>query len=290
MLDQLPPAIREQLDVLLPVLIDRGFNLVAAILILIAGVWFAGRMHGWTMRALSRTPQMDEMLKTFFSNSVRYLVLTFTILAVLAKFGVQTASLIALLGAAGLAVGLALQGTLSNVAAGVMLLIFRPFRSGHYIEAGGAAGTVRTLSLFTTELTTPDNVQIIVPNSDIWGQAIKNYTYHPQRRLDMTFGISYGDNIGKAMEVIRGVLEADERCLREPEAFIGVIDLGDSSVDIVTRVWVANSDYWPAKFDLMRKVKERFDDEGITIPFPVRTVYNTAADQISRQNEGHDRI
>lgn len=278
MLDQLPPAIREQLDVLLPVLLDRSLSLATAILILILGIWFAGRMRAWTMRMLGRTPQMDEMLKTFFSNSVRYLVLIFTILAVLAKFGVQTASLIALLGAAGLAVGLALQGTLSNVAAGVMLLIFRPFRSGHYIEAGGVAGTVRDLSLFTTELTTPDNVQIIVPNSDIWGQAIKNYTYHPQRRVDMTFGISYGDNIGKAMEVIRGVLEADERCLKEPEAFIGVIDLGDSSVDIVTRVWVANSNYWPAKFDLVRRVKERFDDEGITIPFPVRTVYNAAAD------------
>tara|TARA_R110002110_G_scaffold165930_13_gene366350 strand:- start:2032 stop:2868 length:837 start_codon:yes stop_codon:yes gene_type:complete len=278
MLDQLPPAIRDQLDVLLPVLFDRSLNLATAILILILGIWFASRMRAWTMRALSRTPQMDEMLKNFFGNTVRYLVLIFTVLAVLAKFGVQTASLIALLGAAGLAVGLALQGTLSNVAAGVMLLIFRPFRTGHYIEAGGVSGTVKDLSLFTTELATPENVQIIVPNSDIWGQAIKNYTYHPQRRLDMTFGISYGDDIGKAMEIIGGVLAADERCLKEPEAFIGVINLGDSAVDIVTRVWVMNADYWPTKFDLTRNVKERFDEGGITIPFPVRTVYNAAAD------------
>ncbi|PKQ05682.1 MAG: mechanosensitive ion channel protein MscS [Alphaproteobacteria bacterium HGW-Alphaproteobacteria-12] len=278
MLDQLPPAIRDQLDVLLPVLFDRSLNLATAIFILILGIWFASRMRAWTMRALSRTPQMDEMLKNFFSDTVRYLVLIFTLLAVLAKFGVQTASLIALLGAAGLAVGLALQGTLSNVAAGVMLLIFRPFRTGHYIEAGGVSGTVKELSLFTTELATPENVQIIVPNSDIWGQAIKNYTYHPLRRLDMTFGISYGDDIGKAMEIIGGVLAADKRCLKEPEAFIGVINLGDSAVDIVTRVWVMNADYWPAKFDLTRNVKERFDEGGITIPFPVRTVYNTAAD------------
>lgn len=277
MLDQLPPAIREQLDVLLPQLLAGGVNLLTAIVILIAGFWFAGRVRVWTIRALGRWPNMDEMLQGFFGTIARYLVLIFTIVAVLAKFGVQTASLIAVLGAAGLAVGLALQGTLSNVAAGVMLLIFRPFRSGHYVEAGGVAGTVKQLSLFTTELATPDNVQIIVPNSDVWGQPITNYSHHPQRRLDMTFGISYGDDIGKAMEVIRHELEADERCLKEPEAFIGVLNLGDSSVDIVVRVWMNNLDYWPAKFDLTRRIKERFDENGITIPFPVRTVYSAPA-------------
>ncbi len=278
MIDQLPPAIRDQLDVLLPQLLAAGMNIVVAVIILILGFWLAGRVRVWTMRALGRMPSMDEMLLKFFGTIARYLVLTFTILAVLAEFGVQTASLIAVLGAAGLAVGLALQGTLSNVAAGVMLLIFRPFREGHYVEAGGVAGTVKQLSLFTTELATPDNVQIIVPNSDVWGQPITNYTYHPQRRLDMTFGISYSDNIGKAMDIIRAELEADERCLAEPEPFIGVINLGDSSVDIVTRVWVNNAQYWPTKFDLTRRIKERFDENGVTIPFPVRTVYNAAAD------------
>lgn len=278
MIDQLPPAIRDQLDVLLPQLLAAGMNIVVAVIILILGFWLAGRVRVWTMRALGRMPSMDEMLLKFFGTIARYLVLTFTILAVLAEFGVQTASLIAVLGAAGLAVGLALQGTLSNVAAGVMLLIFRPFREGHYVEAGGVAGTVKQLSLFTTELATPDNVQIIVPNSDVWGQPITNYTYHPQRRLDMTFGISYSDNIGKAMDIIRSELEADERCLAEPEPFIGVINLGDSSVDIVTRVWVNNAQYWPTKFDLTRRIKERFDENGVTIPFPVRTVYNAAAD------------
>jgi small conductance mechanosensitive channel len=278
MIDQLPPAIRDQLDVLLPQLLAAGMNILVAVIILILGFWLAGRVQVWTMRALGRMPSMDEMLLKFFGTIARYLVLTFTILAVLAEFGVQTASLIAVLGAAGLAVGLALQGTLSNVAAGVMLLIFRPFREGHYVEAGGVAGTVKQLSLFTTELATPDNVQIIVPNSDVWGQPITNYTYHPQRRLDMTFGISYSDNIGKAMDIIRAELEADERCLAEPEPFIGVINLGDSSVDIVTRVWVNNAQYWPTKFDLTRRIKERFDENGVTIPFPVRTVYNAAAD------------
>ena len=143
-------------------------------------------------------------------------------------------------------------------------------------QRGAIALTVKELTLFTTELATPDNVQIIVPNSDVWGQPITNYTYHPQRRLDMTFGISYGDDIGKAMEIIRRELEAEPRCLSEPEPFIGVINLGDSSVDIVTRVWVMNADYWPAKFDLTRRIKERFDEGGITIPFPVRTVYSAA--------------
>ena len=278
MLDQLPPAIREQLDVLLPQLVEGGVNIVIAIVILILGLWFAGRCRTWTMRGLGRWPAMDEMLLNFFGTVVRYLVLTFTILAVLAKFGVQTASLIAVLGAAGLAVGLALQGTLSNVAAGVMLLIFRPFRAGHYVEVGGVAGTVKALTLFTTELATPDNVQIMVPNSEVWGKPITNYTYHPTRRVDITFGISYGDDIGKAMQIIREALDADARCLTEPEAFIGVIGLGDSSVNIVTRVWVMNADYWQVRFDLMRHVKERFDEGGITIPFPARTIYTSAAD------------
>lgn len=278
MLDQLPPALRDQLDVLLPQIVEGGTNLVIAVTILIAGFWFAGRCRLWTIQALGRVPAIDEMLKSFFGTIVRYLILIFTLLAVLAKFGVQTASLIAVLGAAGLAVGLALQGTLSNVAAGVMLLIFRPFRAGHYVEAGGVAGTVKALTLFTTELATPDNVQIIVPNSDVWGKPITNYTYHPTRRLDITFGISYDDDIGKAMDIIRREIESDDRCLKDPEAFIGVISLGDSSVNVVLRVWVLNANYWPTRFDLMRRVKERFDEGGITIPFPVRTVYNVKAE------------
>lgn len=273
MLDQLPPEIREHLDALLPTFVEHGLSMLSAILILIAGFWFAGRTRMWTIGALRRVPGIDEMLQNFFGTMVRYLVLIFTLLAVLAKFGVQTASLIALLGAAGLAVGLALQGTLSNVAAGVMLLIFRPFRAGHYVEVGGIAGTVKLLSLFTTELATPDNVQIFVPNSQIWGQALRNFSFHPTRRVDFSFGISYGDDIGKAMEAIRDVFEADPRCLKEPELFMGVGNLGDSSVDITVRVWSATADYWPLKFELTRQVKERFDREGITIPFPARTVY-----------------
>ncbi|MEQ8281455.1 MAG: mechanosensitive ion channel [Parvibaculum sp.] len=273
MFDQLPPEIREHIDALLPTFVEHGLSMLSAILILIAGFWFAGKARTWTISGIARVPGIDEMLQNFFGTMVRYLVLIFTLLAVLAKFGVQTASLIALLGAAGLAVGLALQGTLSNVAAGVMLLIFRPFRAGHYVEVGGIGGTVKLLSLFTTELTTPDNVQIFVPNSQIWGQALKNYSFHATRRVDFSFGISYGDDIAKAMEAIRAEFEADPRCLKEPELFMGVGNLGDSSVDITVRVWSATADYWPLKFELTRRVKERFDREGITIPFPARTVY-----------------
>ena len=136
----------------------------------------------------------------------------------------------------------------------------------------------RSLTLFTTELATPDNVQIIVPNSDVWGRPITNYTYHPIRRLELTFGISYGDDIGKAMDIIRREIEADERCLGEPAPFIGVMSLGDSSVNIVTRIWVMNANFWPVRFDMMRRIKERFDEGGITIPFPVRTIYTVKAE------------
>jgi small conductance mechanosensitive channel len=278
MLDQLPPVLRDQIDVLLPQIMEGGLNLVTAILILILGLWFAGRCRAWTMRGLDRIPAFDDMLKSFFGTLVRYLIIMFTVLAVLAKFGVQTASLIAVLGAAGLAVGLALQGTLSNVAAGVMLLIFRPFRAGHFVEAGGVSGTVKALTLFTTELATPDNTQIIVPNSDVWGKPITNFSFHPIRRVEIIIGISYGDDIGKAIEIIRREIDADERCLKEPEPFIGVASLGDSSVNITTRVWTQTANFWPLRFDMTRRIKEAFDAGGITIPFPVRTIYTAKAE------------
>jgi len=276
MLEQMPEVVQKNIDALLPFALEYGVSFVAAVLILIVGFWLAGRARKWTVHALSRGPVKDDMLQSFFGSIVRYLIIIVTILAVLGEFGIQTTSLIAVLGAAGLAVGLALQGTLSNVAAGVMLLIFRPFRTGQYVEIGGIAGTVKELTLFFTELNTPDNVQIIVPNSGIWGQPLKNYSSYPTRRVDITFGISYADDINKAMDIIRSVYEADPRSMKEPEPFLGVIALNDSSVDIVMRLWVANADYWPVKFDITKKVKERFDEEGITIPFPCRTVYQVA--------------
>ncbi|MEN6542527.1 mechanosensitive ion channel domain-containing protein [Parvibaculum sp.] len=274
MMEWLPTSIQHNLDAMLPVFIDHGLSFIGAVIILILGYWFSGKARQWVSFVLGRAPNGDAMLQSFFGSVASYSVMIFTILAVLAQFGVQTTSFIALLGAAGLAVGLALQGTLSNVAAGVMLLFFRPFRAGNYVEVGGIAGTVKHLTLFTTELTTVDNVQIIVPNSSVWGQAVKNYSYHSTRRLDLIFSISYDDNIARTIEVMRDVMRAEKRVLDTPEPLIAVNALNQSSVDMLLRVWVGNDDYWPVKFDLTRAMKERFDTEGITIPFPTQTVHN----------------
>lgn len=263
---------------LTPFLIDRSLDIVAAILILLIGIWLSGKAWKFTYSAFSRTPHIDSTLRGFFASIARYVVLIVTVLAVLAKFGVQTASLIAVIGAAGLAIGLALQGTLSNVAAGVMLLILRPFRVGQYVEIGGIAGTVRELTLFNTELATPDNVQILIPNSQVWGQPIRNFTFHGTRRIDAIFGISYEDDIGKAIEAIKKAITADPRYLATPEPFIAVWALNQSSVDIRVEVWANTADFGPAKFGLNRAVKEAFDQAGVTIPYPTQTSYTVNID------------
>jgi len=192
------------------------------------------------------------------------------VIFVLGRFGIQTTSLAALIGAAGLAVGLALQGTLSNVAAGVMLVAFRPFKVGDFIEAAGTSGTVRAVTLFTTELTSADNVLIIVPNGDIWSSAITNYSYFETRRCDLVFGVSYDTDLRKAEQAILKCIRADDRAHPAPEPFVKVSNLGDSSVDFTVRVWCDAADYWGLKFDLTRAVKEAFDKAGIEIPFPTR--------------------
>lgn len=252
--------------------IGWGVTAIGALLVLVIGLFVAGRLKAVTVQAIQRAPNLDATLAHFFGSMVYYLIVAFVVIAVLSMFGIQTTGLAALIGAAGLAVGLALQGTLGHVASGVLLLAFRPFRVGDYIEAGGQAGTVREISLFTTTLATPDNVKIIVPNGDIYSGAIVNYSAYDQRRVDLVFGISYDDDIDKAMAAIRAVIEADPRALPDPEAQIVVGNLGDSSVDIITRVWCAAGDYWGLRFDLTKAVKERFDAEGITIPFPTQTL------------------
>ncbi|MFZ3034008.1 MAG: mechanosensitive ion channel domain-containing protein [Parvibaculum sp.] len=273
--EELPQKLMANMDTLLPLIIEHGLSFSSALLILVLGFWFSGRARNLTIKALKHLPNFDMTLQSFFGSVVRYVVIIFTVLAVLAKFGVQTASLIAVLGAAGLAVGLALQGTLSNVAAGVMLLIFRPFKAGDYVEvAGGVGGTIVELSLFTTEMVTPDNLCISMPNSEIWNSPVKNYSHHATRRLDIVIGISYGDDIGKAIAALQDVADKDERVLKDPAPFAAVSALGASSVDMLLRVWMKNSDYWPVRFDLTRAAKERMDAEGITIPFPTVTQYN----------------
>ena len=250
-----------------------GLSVVGAVVILIAGFIVAGWVRSSVGGALGKVKKADETLRSFFSSLAYYAVVVFTIIAVLAQFGVQTTSFIAVLGAAGLAIGLALQGTLSNVAAGVMLLLFRPFKIGDYIEGGGLAGTVKGISLFITELATPDNVQIIAPNSQLWGSAIKNYSFHATRRVEIVIGIAYEDDIEKALAAIVDEAQKDSRVLAEPAPMAAVTGLGDSSVNFVVRVWCNAADFWALKFDLTKNLKNRLDAENITIPYPQRTIH-----------------
>ncbi len=258
--------------------VTYGISLVGAIVILIAGFWVANRARSGVVRLMQRFDNIDQTLTGFLAGLVRYTIIAVTVLAVLAQFGVQTASLLAVMGAAGLAIGLALQGTLSNVAAGVMLLFLRPFKLGDSIDAGGVSGSVKAITLFRTELTTPDNVQIFVPNSDVWGSAISNYSYNSTRRVEIECGIAYNDDIGKAFDVMRSVVAEDARVLPAPAPMIAVKSLGNSSVNVICRVWVKSDDYWPFTFDKQREIKEGYDAAGLNIPFPTRTVYQIGED------------
>lgn len=264
----------EHLDKAFPVLhleffITFGVHLISAILILSAG-WFIGKRIEYRIRSMTR---LDETLRTFLGGLARYSILAFAFITVLAEFGVQTASLLAILGAAGLAIGLALQGTLSNVAAGTMLLILRPFRVGDYIVTERASGTVKTLGLFGTELSTADNIYVFVPNGKIWNADITNYSRNRERRQDIKIGIDYNQDLDKALSVLRAVLEAEPRILkregRMPEVMVDM--LGDYAVNLIVRFWSLNADHWPLRWDMTKKIKEACDESGISIPFPTQT-------------------
>ena len=251
-----------------------GMSVVAAVVILIVGWIAAGFAYRAILKATLKSARIDDTIGRFFAGVARYSVLIFTVIAVLSKFGVQTASIIAVLGALGLAVGFALQGTLSNVAAGLMILFLRPFKIGDFIDAGGAAGTVSVVGLFVTELNTPDNVLTIVPNSAIIGTTIKNFTANPRRRVDFLMGIAYEDDIDKAIGVMKEAIDADQRVDKEPAPVLVVGELADSSVNLIVRVWSSKEDYWGVKFDLTKAFKEAFDRNGITIPFPQRELHH----------------
>lgn len=255
-------------DQVIRIVTQGGVNVLLALAILVVGYMVAGGIKKAVLRAVERNPRIDRTLAIFFASMVRYAILVVVFIAVLSRFGVETTSLVAAIGAAAFAIGLALQGTLGNVAAGVMLVFFRPYSLGDFVEVGGVSGTVADINLFTTELNTPDNKTITVPNGQAWGNVITNYSVKPTRRVDITFGISYDDDINKAMEVIRAHYDADERVLKDPEFFLGVIAHNTSSVDIVTRAWVNTPDYWPVYFDAMKGIKEAFDANGIEIPYP----------------------
>ena len=248
-------------------------QVVLASAILILGFFIAGFAKRRILRFAEKSRHFDKTMGSFLGNVARYGVLVLTIIFVLQQFGFQTASLIALLGAAGLAIGLALQGVLSGVASGVMLVVFRPIKVGDFIEVNGYMGTVKDISIFTTELATVDNVQVIIPNNDVWSQTIRNYSVYDTRRAEWTFGVGYSADLKQAEQVIRDVIFSDERSLSEPEPFLQVNNLGDSSVDFLARCWVNSSDFFQYQADMKRKVKEAFDANGIDIPFPSRTVF-----------------
>lgn len=249
-----------------------GLRVIGALAVLIIGRWIAGRIRKGAARALERA-KLDATLVPFLSSMIYYVVIAVVLIAVLNLFGIETTSLIAVMGAAGLAIGLALQGTLSNFAAGTMLLIFRPFRAGDYVEVGGTAGSVAEIGLFSTILNTPDNVRITVPNSSVYGETIRNYSANDTRRNDIAIGIGYDDDIGKAIDVIREILDGDSRVLAEPAHLVAVSGLGDSSVDLVVRPWCKREDYWGLRFDLIRGMKEKLEEAGCSIPFPQRDVH-----------------
>jgi small conductance mechanosensitive channel len=259
-------------DTVVNLVTNWGLQVVGAIAILIIGRMAAGWARRMTRRALEKG-DVDATLVPFLSKLVYYLLLAAVGIAVLSSFGIQTASLVAVLGAAGLAVGLALQGTLSNFAAGVMLLVFRPFNVGDFIEAGGATGSVIAIGVFATTLKSGDNIMIVIPNSQIYGSMIKNYNGYDTRRLDLVIGIGYDDDIGVAIETIGNIVAADERVLAEPATNIAISNLGDSSVDLVVRPWCQGSDYWGLRSDLIRAIKEGLEAAGCSIPYPQTDVH-----------------
>lgn len=257
--------------------VTYGLNLLTAILLLIGGYLLSRFVGSLIRNRLAAMGRFDTTLVPVLAQIGRYAILTITFILVLAEFGVQTTSMIAVLGAAGLAIGLALQGTLQNVAAGIMLLTIRPFEVGHYIESGDCAGTVDEIGLFMTRMRTPAGIFVAVPNSKLWSNTVTNYSKLPNRRLNLVIGISYGDDIDKAMLVLMKLLEADKRVLDDPGPTVVVQQLGESSVDLRMRAWTERGKYWDLQFDLIRAVKYAFDREGISIPYPHRQIISQPA-------------
>ncbi|MCX7927004.1 MAG: mechanosensitive ion channel [Candidatus Omnitrophica bacterium] len=259
-------------DKLLSIALPFLFNLLYALIIFLVGKWLARWATRLIEQALVRA-KVDPAVASFAKSMIYFGIMIFVVTAALNKIGIETTSFIALVGAAGLAIGLALQGALANFAAGVLLLLFKPFKVGDFIEAAGKLGTVVEIQIFNTILTTPDNRRMIIPNSKITGDILTNFTDINQRRVDLTFSISYKDDIKKAKEVLQKLVDSDPRILKEPKPVVAVMELAESSVNLVCRPWVAPKDYWNVYFDLLEKGKIELEKNGITIPFPQRDVH-----------------
>ena len=259
-------------EALTTLLVDWGAKLGVALVIFIVGRWVVGRLVSAIEQLMLRRAN-DPTLVRFVCSILRWVGLLFVLIAALSHLGIDTTRLVALLGAAGLAVGLSLQDSLGNFAAGVMIIVFKPFKKGDFIDAGGAMGTVDAISIFTTIMTTPDNKEVIIPNGSIIGGNITNYSARPTRRVDMVFGISYDDDLQKAKAILQEIIAADSRVLSEPAPVVTLGELADSNVNFLVRPWVNAADYWGVMWDTTEQVKLRFDAEGISIPFPQMDIH-----------------
>ena len=253
-------------------IIPWGINLISALVVFVFGRWLA-RLVVKALSNVMKRAKVDETLVNFLGNVIYVALLVVVIIAALDRLGVNTTSVLAVFATAGLAVGLALKDSLSNFAAGVMLIIFKPFKVGDFIEAGGTAGTVEEIRIFSTIMRTPDNREITIPNGQIYSGMIINVTARETRRIDLMFGIGYGDDLAKARELIWGVINGDERILKDPEPAVALAELADSSVNIAVRPWVKTADYWAVRSDILEKVKLAFDNNNISIPYPQRDVH-----------------
>lgn len=268
-------------DLLLSYAIEYGTALIGAVLVFVFGKILAKAITR-VIRKLMEKNNIDPTITSFLSNIAYALLFAVVIIATISTLGIETTSLAAIIAAAGLAIGLALQGSLSNFASGVLVIMFRPFKIGDYIEAAGTAGTVEEISIFTTHLKTPDNCAIVVPNGAITSGSIKNYSAKATRRIDLVVGVGYDDDLAKVKSVLEDIIASEERVLKDPETTIAVSELADSSVNLVVRPWVQAPDYWAVKFDLTEAIKNRFDKEGISIPYPQQDLHiiKGGADQL----------
>ncbi|HMB47453.1 MAG TPA: mechanosensitive ion channel domain-containing protein [Afifellaceae bacterium] len=255
------------------ILVEYSFSVLGAIALLIIGFIAAGVISRAAERNLARLKGVDKTLSTFLSNMIRYAILVLVVVTVLAQFGVQTTSIIAALGAIGLAIGLALQGTLANIASGIMLLVLRPFRVGEYIDAGGISGTVMEVGLFTTELKQADGLFVMAPNGQLWNKSIVNYTRHPIRRFELIVGIGYDDDMAEAKKILLDMAGNHDNVLENPAPVTYVNSLDDSSVGIGMRVWINTADFLATSWDIIETAKKRFDSAGISIPYPQRDIH-----------------
>lgn len=264
--------IDKYLDIIMNWLSVYSLKIVAAILVLIIGKWLSRKISK-VLRIVLEKNKIDATLVGFLANITYYALLIMVIIAAAGQLGINTTSFLTIVGAAGLAVGLALKDSLSNFASGVMLILFRPFHVGDFVTAGGVTGKVEQITIFTTIINTPDNQRVIVPNGAITSDVITNVNANPTRRVDMVFGIGYDDDIAKAKKILTELLDADERILKDPAPMVALSELADSSVNFVVRPWVKAENYWGVYFDMHEKVKLTFDDAGISIPYPQQDVH-----------------